>query len=365
MLTIKANYKLLENILRTILISIIMVICSTETIFSIELKTKVENTINIADKLSLTISITYNKNYEKILYEKSDIKKEFSRNETMELKNFILKADALRSISTNTEENKKDYNIYTDKEVKYKRYTNDDIITEEIIYSFQVFETEDIYIKPLKMVYLFRGESQDIYTAPIPITSKKIEILRKEDGKVALIGLKEPFEEKVNIWIYIVIIFSSILLIVLFITTFIKVRRNKRLSDDDDLLSLENVLNEIKIIKQLLDKKNITMKEFYVKISHIAKGFISNVMEISIMENPTSKIKPILESLVSKPDKIDMLIELLNRADMVKFAKYIPTEEEIDTDTNKARNIVIMFEEHRVKEAEKETEKEEMLMMQK
>lgn len=84
----------------------------------------------------------------------------------------------------------------------------------------------------------------------------------------------------------------------------------------------------------------VDLKEYYFDLSIILRRFFTAHFQTPIMDKTTSEIEYIL--LAHKLDKEMVLLvrNLLNRSDMVKFAKLRPELEEVRSVTNKARRVV-------------------------
>jgi hypothetical protein len=93
----------------------------------------------------------------------------------------------------------------------------------------------------------------------------------------------------------------------------------------------ERLLKELKI-KQLWEKGHI--KEYYSELSHILRGYLEDAYKIPALESTTDELMSILNSnemiTFQSLDKSDFLLgkiqDLLQTADLAKFAKVIPPD---------------------------------------
>ena len=101
-------------------------------------------------------------------------------------------------------------------------------------------------------------------------------------------------------------------------------------------IALED-LNALKESSLLAEGK---VKEFYIKISEIIRRYIEGRYFIIALEMTTFDLIENLSAAEIEPTNVQMIQEFLEICDLVKFAKYRPTEEENSTTINKAFEIV-------------------------
>jgi len=83
------------------------------------------------------------------------------------------------------------------------------------------------------------------------------------------------------------------------------------------------------------------VKEFYFELSDIARHYLENRFTLRAPEMTTEEFLHTLGESTKLADNHKILLkEFLNHCDLVKFAKYGPTAEEIDTSFKAARKLV-------------------------
>lgn len=136
----------------------------------------------------------------------------------------------------------------------------------------------------------------------------------------------EPFSIKQfhseNWWWLDPIIF---LIIGLFI--YLKLKKKNKVSDHFKQLSLkEKTLSEI----EALEKSKLwtvgKLKEHYVELSFILRSYLSTRFEINLLEKTTFESKILLTQKGLHKKTVETIVEILDHADMVKFAKSEPEE---------------------------------------
>jgi hypothetical protein len=115
--------------------------------------------------------------------------------------------------------------------------------------------------------------------------------------------------------------------------------KNKRLEPVVELSLRDQIINEIdKLYDQRLYETNL--KEYYFQLSVIIRKFLGTHYSIALMEYTTKEVCVLLKTHAISEDTIIVIQELLNKSDMVKFAKSEPPIHEVVEITNKARQIV-------------------------
>lgn len=99
-----------------------------------------------------------------------------------------------------------------------------------------------------------------------------------------------------------------------------------------------------------LDEKllwqNNKVKEYYSELTEIIRGYIERELKVPALEKTTDEIVEALkdfndaETIITSEETIKKLKELLQEADLVKFAKSKPLAIEIERDREDAEDIV-------------------------
>lgn len=231
----------------------------------------------------------------------------------------------------------------------------------EILDSYPVDTVKkDNFIELIKKYNLtqFDEGSYTIPELPVIIDSKlfKTDSIRIHVQNVVVDTLKTPLYDIKYIstagaapstgWYYLAFLLLAILIGV-GIYLFIKRLQDKNLTEDDKYSTpFEKAVTKL---KQLEEKQNWTRgdaKPYYSEMTDIARAFIEDTFGISARELTTFETISILKNtLRDKEVKIDPKIikefkRVLDTADLVKFAKSQPEDNEITADTTKTQNII-------------------------
>ena len=90
--------------------------------------------------------------------------------------------------------------------------------------------------------------------------------------------------------------------------------------------------------EKLLEKSEI--KQYYIRISEIIRHYIEDRFFIIALEMTTFQLIDVMRKDQIEKETIDLVEDFLISCDMVKFAKYIPTDEENEKTTELAYKII-------------------------
>ncbi len=321
-----------------ITLATLLLTITTGSLFAIDISISVENILNTADKLNLVVKIRYNKSIEQINYQKSEIKPD----QPIDLGDNVIPVEA---ITGSVNKPGLSYDILMDDEVLYNSSSDGQYITDKIVYTFQVFEIDDLYIKPLMLSYRFGEQERDLYTQPIPILSRKMVVIRNEQGQIALRGLKAPFGEESGISPIIIILSILALVTLVLLIVLLIIRKKKTKPEKPPMSPLEEALDRLRRLKHSTLVSDGKIKEYYMQLSDIVRRFLAHKLHLTIMESPTDKVREMLGRSIFDPDQVNRIVDFLKQCDRVKFAKYVPPESSISYDSDRAYDIVTSFRE--------------------
>ncbi len=93
-------------------------------------------------------------------------------------------------------------------------------------------------------------------------------------------------------------------------------------------------------LRELDDKYRDDVKEFYVRLSHILRQYVENSMYVKTLEMTTEQIRANRELFPFEDELWTPLITLLERADLIKYARHVPAPEMLNRDLNWSREFV-------------------------
>ncbi|MDO8603194.1 MAG: hypothetical protein Q7O04_05050 [Candidatus Omnitrophota bacterium] len=99
----------------------------------------------------------------------------------------------------------------------------------------------------------------------------------------------------------------------------------------------------IEALKALVEMRLIEkglIKEYYIRLSDIMRAYIESRYEIFALDRTTRELFQEMRSKRTERLHADKINSLLEDCDMVKFAKYVPDQKEIERIHKKAEEIV-------------------------
>ena len=152
--------------------------------------------------------------------------------------------------------------------------------------------------------------------------------------------LKSPIEiSEISLWPFIILA----LLIICGVLAFIYFKRKRHVEKESLLPPRPPEQIAMEELRFLLDMKLIEkglVKEHYIRLSDIVRKYIEGRFRISVLDRTTWELYQEMRIKKIKREWTDRIRDFLEDCDLVKFAKYIPSEKEIDEAYNQAKEIV-------------------------
>ncbi len=241
----------------------------------------------------------------------------------------------------------KDYKIHDPEKAK------DGKIISKSEYVITTFTTGEYVIPPITIDYTDpNGEKKQIESEPLFILVKSVGVT--ESDKEDIRGLKPPIEIKGGYWGYLLIL---PILVLVAASGFLYYRQRakavalpaipeelKKPAWEVALLELENLKNS-----ELLEKRQF--KEYYIILSDTIRKYLERRYQITALDRTTQEVKAELKRAKVEGEMIDSAYGFLHSCDLVKFAKYIPSKEEIENHRNEALTIINITKQEEVQPA--------------
>jgi len=153
--------------------------------------------------------------------------------------------------------------------------------------------------------------------------------------------IKPPLASGFNYWIYLFLLIILILLALL-VWYLIKKRRQTKAVPLAPRAAHEIALERLSNLKgKRLVQKGL-IKEFYIELSDIVRRYVEARFSFRAPEMTTQEFLSSLKysSILSGSEK-ELLEEFLTRCDLVKFAKYSPSVDEIEQSFKSAEEFIV------------------------
>ena len=240
--------------------------------------------------------------------------------------------------------------------------TRIDTIKNSLIrrYILTGFDSGAFYI-PQQQIFVknqaFLTDSLLINIATIAIDTTKLKKFPIKSIK------KEPYTfDDFRIYIYLIL---AILAIIGFWIYWFVIRKRKETEDAPTYRTLPPFEEAILRLNELDEKllwQNNKIKEYYSELTEIVRGYIERELKVPALENTTDEVLAMikdfknLDSIETSKETIKKLKDLLQEADLVKFAKSKPLAIEIEDDRRDAEFIIGHLKPKQIIEKEDELE---------
>ena len=174
---------------------------------------------------------------------------------------------------------------------------------------------------------------------------------------------KEPYTfDDFRIYIYLIL---AILAIIGFWIYWFVIRKRKETEDAPTYRTLPPFEEAILRLNELDEKllwQNNKIKEYYSELTEIVRGYIERELKVPALENTTDEVLAMIkdfknaDSIETSKETIKKLKDLLQEADLVKFAKSKPLAIEIEDDRRDAEFIIGNLKPKQIIEKEDELE---------
>lgn len=196
-----------------------------------------------------------------------------------------------------------------------------------------------------KIPILINGKQVFSDSINIEIANVKVDTLKQKMYDIKnIIQVEKPMG---NWWIYL-LIFIGIIGIGLLIYYFIKKRQSQ---PKPEVIIYKSPIEKATTLLQQLERKELwqkgEIKNYYSELTDIARNYIEEEIQIPAMESTTSELILGLQNAAKKKklklsnETVENLEKVLKQADLVKFAKSIPLDFEIEEDKKRISNSIV------------------------
>ncbi|MEW6095702.1 MAG: BatD family protein [bacterium] len=208
-------------------------------------------------------------------------------------------------------------------------------------YIITTYDTGEYKIPPITIEYsLPDKQTKKIHSQEIKIEVKPTMPQDAKDIK----DIKPPVDIKLDLSKYLWILLVIFLILLVGIIGIMYWNKRKKLPLEEEL---EDIRPPHEIAYEALSKIELSdllaqglIKEYYIQVSEVIRQYIESRYKISALESTTQEL--IAEIKISKMEEghIELIQNFLEECDLVKFAKYIPHQNEITKIIESAKEIV-------------------------
>lgn len=223
-------------------------------------------------------------------------------------------------------------------EIRSKQQFRVTSFRDSLIYRLQFFGTADTTIPPLPVTLISGNDSTITYTQPVPIYFKSI----LQEGDDSLRPLKPIFDFAVAWWPYILgfLIFAIAgwYLYRYYIQKSIEPEPAPKpeFQPEPFIDPIETLASSLNQLKSYSFDSHEDFKQFYINLGDTIRLYFERLYQIPALESTSREILMELDRRAIDEELIEQTRIVLNEADMVKFARFTPTEEQAQKALDKA-----------------------------
>jgi hypothetical protein len=208
-------------------------------------------------------------------------------------------------------------------------------------YVLDIYETGKFTIPAAIIKYRGSDKEQWKEVLSAPLTVEVRSVLDKDIEKADIRDIRGP-ESIYNLtYIYIVLAIIGVIIIIVLIVRLLKKRRKQQ-----ETITPPRPAHEVayEALKELMGRdylKTGRVREYYFELSNIVRHYIEDRFQLKAPEMTTEEFLATLKySGVLNSEQKGDLKDFLSHCDMVKFARYLPDEKEIELSNDSARTLI-------------------------
>jgi len=214
-------------------------------------------------------------------------------------------------------------------------------IREEFHYTISVYDTGSYVIPPFPVAFQ-NADSQWQYISSEALDISVESILK--EGDIQLRDIKPPFNLPTD-WLKWLLMIGGLLLILGIALAIYLHYRNQ--SGEGPVFRKEVVrpaheiaLEELEALEQSNLLGEMQHKAFFTELSDILRRYVEGRYYIKAMEETTSELMASMNDAEISADDVDYLQKSLTNCDLVKFAKFIPSDNQTSDTVKLARAFI-------------------------
>ena len=204
-----------------------------------------------------------------------------------------------------------------------------------------VYKAGKTELLSVEIPYTYENQQKFVKTKALPVEITSVIDPKNPPQDIA--GIKGIIKFRHGILWYIPFLIALIILSVIgyFVYKFIK-NKNRKPTPEEIIQAIPPKEYALKQLDELaaedLTAKGL-IKEYYDRLSDIIRFYLARVYSVDTMEKTTTELYQMLKDKIT-PEHNREIKNYLQNCDFVKFAKFIPKEEEIKKDFDKAKDFI-------------------------
>ena len=203
------------------------------------------------------------------------------------------------------------------------------------------YKSGKVELLSVELQYEYENQQKVIKTKALPVEIKSV--LNPQKSSQDILDIKGISKFNHGLLWYLFFILAVIFLSIVVYLLYKCIKRKTRKPTQEEIIQAippkEYALKQLNDLIALDLVKKGHIKEYYDKLSDIIRFYVSRTYSVDGMEKTTTELYLMLKNKIVPEHNRELKNYLLN-CDFVKFAKLIPTEEEIEKDFNIAKKFI-------------------------
>lgn len=230
----------------------------------------------------------------------------------------------------------KDYNV-----IELEK-TEEGVLQKKIEYTITTYFLGEFEIPAVEIEYIDKNGNKGVVKSE-PMIIKVVPVKRRPDDKDDIRDIKNPIYIKTYLWLYILITVLLIGIVAYAVYWYIKRKPALKEEIKEEVKRLPEDIEALNKIEALESKgylENGQIKQFYFELSEIIREYLSRRYQIPTLERTTSEVLHDLEKVIYGSELYKKFYNFFYECDMVKFAKYIPTKNQLNSIIPLAKELI-------------------------
>ncbi len=231
----------------------------------------------------------------------------------------------------------KDYDVPEEKQLDNGK------LQQVLWFEMRTFTTGEYVIPPLPIEYVLADSTMKIIsTDPIKINIKSIIAEGESTDSLTVRDMKQQASLKsgLPLWAMLLLIGVGIAIVSVSVWWWFKKRGEEEAAFIDPRPSWEIAFADLAMLKQKNLPAEGELKLYYLELTEIIRRYLGKKFEFDAIDLTTTEIDEYFESIEFDRDFQKELTTFLNHADLVKFAKFVPLQEQPDIDWQKSYELI-------------------------
>ncbi len=209
-----------------------------------------------------------------------------------------------------------------------------------LLIQLAIYKTGEFSIPPIEAELIQKNGKREVLSSE-PIKIKVESVLTGQKQELKELKAQAEITPDYRPFLLLLAALASAVFLIYWLITTLKKRRKVAVMEVRDNRTPEQIARDA--IQALLSRRLVEqglLKQFYLELSEIVKRYLGQKLNILSLERTTEEFTSDLKKTSLALPDFEMIREFLVECDLVKFAKYHPSPEEIQSIQEQAIQLI-------------------------